>query len=76
MRIVSHVRQAAKSVPESLRQQWAASGVNVEKLQVMSKKYFSINGWINYKPKILSRRHAEYHMLISRGFEYNLFPAF
>jgi len=33
MRIVSHVRQAAKSVPESLRQQWAASGVNVEKLQ-------------------------------------------
>ena len=37
MRIVSHVRQAAKSVPESLRQQWAATGVNVEKLQVESK---------------------------------------
>jgi acyl-CoA oxidase len=33
MRIVSHVRQAAKSVPESLRQQWAATGVNVDKLQ-------------------------------------------
>ena len=40
MRIVSHVRQAAKSVPESLRQQWAASGVNVEKLQVMSNFFF------------------------------------
>ena len=37
MRIVSHVRQAAKSVPESLRQQWAATGVNVDKLQVESK---------------------------------------
>jgi len=33
MRIASHVRQAAKSVPESLRQQWAASGVKVDKLQ-------------------------------------------
>ena len=47
MRIVSHVRQAAKSVPESLRQQWAASGVNVEKLQVMSN-FFVLTVWINY----------------------------